>query len=181
MDTSPERASTNQADTTTQLDELRKLVEGPSAELWSVPVKITMWLRGGDPGEGFTSDMIEIELRPDGTATGIYTRAHFSLDYEPPYLVERFTAPVGSEEASQIVSLLAASPLFMTTYPAEEAPPVGDMMKESWSVSRGTLNLQKTFYHELPHELAREREVLAEFGRQVEQRGQREVLNPKRK
>jgi hypothetical protein len=170
----------SQPATNKSFEEMRELYLKGEADLRKEPVKLTYWLRGGDPGEGFTSDMLELEMHPDRRVTGIYTKARFDLGYDPPYLAERFTAPVSDAEATSVLQRVMLSPLFTTEYSAERAPPIGDILKETWTLSRGDVRAEKTFYHDFPADFD---EIRAEYRRimqDLEQRGDREVLNRKR-
>lgn len=159
---------------------MRELFLGSEADFRKEPVKLSFWLRGGDPGEGFTSDMLELEMHPDRRAIGVYTKARFDLSYDPPYLAERFTAPVSDDEATAVLRRVIASPLFTTEYSAERAPPIGDMLKETWALSRGGVRAEKTFFHEFPADFDDIRAEIRRIMQDLEQRGDREVLNRKR-
>ena len=162
-------------------EEIRRLHQEGEADFRKEPVKFSFWLRGGDPGEGYTSDMLELELRPDRSVAGAYTKARFDLHYEPPYLAELFSAPVPEADAAAVLRLVFGSALFTAEYPSERKPPIGDLVKETWTLSRGKANAEKTFFHEFPADLADLRAASHRIMQDLEKRGERQVLNRKRK
>jgi hypothetical protein len=144
------------------------------------PVTLTLWQHGGGPGEGFTSDQLVLELRPDRSATATYTRTRFDASYAPPFLAEKFTAPVPRERAEDILRRTLGGVLFTRAHPAERDPSIGGVIKEEWDLSRGAARAHKMFFKEPPPaDYAAERSALAGLMTELAQHGTREVLHKK--
>lgn len=145
------------------------------------PVTLALWQHGGPPGDGFTSDQLVLELRPDRGASATYTRTRFDLGYEPPFLAERFTGPVSRERAENILRLSLGGPLFEREHAAERDPRIGDVMKEDWDVTRGAAHLHKTFFKEpFPTDHDAVRQACRALMEELAKTGTREVVHKKR-
>jgi hypothetical protein len=173
-------AMTTFSDKATVTDLLRMFRER-EPEFRREPVKLALWQHGGGPGQGFTSDQLELELHGDRSVTGTFVRTRFDLAYEPPFLAERFTGAVPRKDAEALLALALGGPLFEREHAAERDPRIGDVMKEEWDLSRGAVHAHKTFFGErFPVEYATIRDACHELMAQLAQRGAREVLHQKR-
>src|ERR1700733_10646943 len=140
-------AMTTFSDKATVTDLLRMFRER-EPEFRREPVKLALWQHGGGPGQGFTSDQLELELHGDRSVTGTFVRTRFDLTYEPPFLAERFTGAVPRKDAEALLALALGGPLFEREHAAERDPNVGDVMKEEWDLSRGVVHAHKAFFGE---------------------------------
>ena len=165
------------------IDELREALKSNPSEFFSASVNVRWWVRGGDPGEGYTSDLFEMksgEEEKEKIIVIAYVRTRFDLTFEPPYKAERFELKTNVPDASRLISVLLASELFTAQYPSENPPPVADILKETWSLRRGGQTLEKTFFEPFPESIASLRKTFRSFCKPLIEKGARSLLNPKR-
>jgi hypothetical protein len=160
-------------DTRTLAEQLR------SSGLISQAAGFSYWSRGGDPGEGYSSDLLAFRAT-GGEIAGEYVRTRFDEAYDPPYLSERFARPVAVPEADAIVQAALASDLFSRTLTAETQPPVADILKETWTLTWSGQELSKTLFEPLPDDLRALRSHCQDLMAKLAQSGRRETLSRKR-
>ena len=150
-----------------------------SSGLLTQAAEFTYWLRGGPPGEGYTSDLLALRAA-DGGIQGEYIRARFDEAYEPPYLAEQFRAPVPLQKADAAVQTALAAGLFSRTFPGEQEPPVADILKETWTLKWAGGELAKTFYQDFPNELNQVRGLCEAIMNELARAATPTILNPRR-
>jgi hypothetical protein len=156
----------------------RESAEDPR-ELLGKPFLFQFWLRGGPPGQGFTSD--KIEVKGDGhRIQGRFVRARFDPSYEPPFLAEEFSATLTNSQCIPLMRSFFQTNMMEKTHPSEQEPPVADILKETWELSWDGRHSRKTFFHELPSELEALRKLVWALAGDLEKDGVRKVLNRKR-
>jgi hypothetical protein len=146
-------------------------------QLFAAPFEVSVWVRGGDPGDDYVSDQLVVSVAKGGSARGQYTRARFDLAYEPPYLAEEWSGTLTPDEVGSLLQETFRSSLFSTDFPSEKAPNMGDLLKETWTFTAGGDSLTKTFFERFPAELGLTREAVKKLEEVLQARGSRRVLN----
>ena len=117
---------------------------------WVEGLEFSYWDRGGPPGNGYESNLLEIT--GEGSQVRLrYTKTRFD-ETKPPYRVERFQLTGQNPRALTSVGKKLVE-MFSGEFAEEHPLPIGDVTKLTFSIGDGRHSLSKTFYREMPREL----------------------------
>lgn len=179
-------AQSNQMDHLQAADKMLLQLRRDPVEFFAEPSLIRHWVRGGDPGEGYSSDITEFSveaLQPPNKSVKVqtaYVRTRFDMEYDPPFLAERFELAADPKDAAKFVIRLLESPVFRKRFAEETPPQVADILKETWVVRHGKTEVSKTFYEPFPKELEELREASRKLAGSLASKGRRTILSTKR-
>lgn len=110
------------------------------------------WVRGGEPGPGWTSDALEVR-HAGGRVVALYTRSRTVFDNRMVSRADEFEMEVRPEMLGELARMLLATGLFARTLAEEDDRGMRDILKETWELQRGVDRLAKTLYEPFPAEL----------------------------
>lgn len=113
---------------------------------------IELWDRGGPPGKGFESDLLQVLAGGEKL-----THTRFDPAYAPPFRVEEYTGPADPAVVRELAGLAVTA--LEGTYTEELPVPVGGVTKislrayETAGSEEPAPEVAKTFFEHLPKEL----------------------------
>lgn len=161
-----------------QLNELAAQLARGDKGFFAPRLLFSFWVRGGDPGEGFTSDKLDVNCEKERCEAN-FVRTRFDEQYSPPYLAEQFAGHLPLEDVTNLLKLAVCSSLFRKEFPSEKKPPIADIQKETWLLSKEGVELEKTFFEPFPEDLVAIRKICNDLMTKIENQGNRRVLNDK--
>src|SRR5882672_3634148 len=150
-----------------QLNEVTAQLSRGDKGFFVPPLLFSFWVRGGDPGEGFTSDKLEVQCEKE-LCEANFVRTRFDEEYSPPYLAEQFTGHLSLQDVTDLLKLAVGSSLFRKEFPSEKKPPIADILKETWVLSKEGIQLQKTFFEPFPEDLVAIRKICNDLMAKIE-------------
>jgi hypothetical protein len=160
------------------MNELVTSLVADEQAFFAPPLFFSYWVRGGDPGEGFTSDKLDVKCEKQD-CNMVYIRTRFDEQLSPPYLSEQFSSVLPLSKASDLLKMVFCSDLFRRDFPAEVKPPVADILKESWIFSRLEMHVEKTLFEPFPETLASLQRASRDLMEVAAKHGSRVVLSQK--
>lgn len=180
-------APSQQTDPARTADEMLSQLRRAPDTFFAASSSARHWVRGGEPGEGYTSEILELgtaisrEPQKSVEVQEAYVRTCFDMEYEPPFRAERFALSAEPRDAAKFVIRVLESPVFRKHFPEETAPQVADILKETWVVRHGKIELSKTFYEPFPKEMDELRKASRDLRKSILAKGQRSILSTKKK
>ena len=165
--------------------EMLTFLETDSGDIFKAKFSFRFWVRGGPPGPGYISELLEITTtdlnKPSISILSACVSTQFDELYDPPFLAVRHEAVMDSVLLVRFLKELLKSELFLKQFTSEKEPSVRDLLKETWKISAGKWMLEKTFYEEFPESLAKLRESAKQICKETMISGSRILLNDQKK
>jgi hypothetical protein len=159
------------------LDDLLDLLRKDPAAFFEQPMLFSWWVHGGEPGPDHLSNALDLTSE-NGVLEVVYVRPVFDLDFDPPYLTEKFSDSIDLDRAKTLLEEMFGAGLFEREYAEEEDPGIADNLKETWQFERGSTQLEKTLFEPFPDGLDPLREICNALVTDLLQSGQRELKTP---
>jgi len=134
------------------------------------------WARGGEPGPGYTSDKLDIEIN-DQRIVGTYIRARFDANYDPPFLSEQFTSQIPKQLYRDLVEALENDQVFRSHFASEDQSNIADAIKDTIRLTIGERSDEKTLYESDKSELAASKAARNAIVRYLYDRGKKTIRN----
>jgi hypothetical protein len=144
------------------------------------PVTLGWWSRGGEPGPGYTSDKLDLQLQGNH-ARGTYIKARFDREYDPPFLSEQFAYTVPERLWRDLFEALEREKAFATHFVSEDRSNIADIIKDTIALTAGQRSQEKTFYGSEKTELPASKAARNAIAQYLHDRGERTIRSQKRK
>jgi hypothetical protein len=132
----------------TERELLKPLVARIAQPNWDNNLKLDVWDRGGPPGRGYESNLLEFWHSRKSLCVK-YTKARFD-PARPPYKVDRFLL-VQKDVQTKWFSGLVDAGLFVRSFAEEIDPGIGDVTKITFTLMLdGKEQASQTFFQSLP-------------------------------
>ncbi|MBR0773396.1 hypothetical protein JQ543_12520 [Bradyrhizobium diazoefficiens] len=140
------------------------------------------WSRGGEPGPGYTSDKLDVQIEKNGAgAHGTYIRARFDNSYEPPFLSEQYTSTVPEPLVRDLLAALERDKTYSLHFASEDRSNLADAIKDTIRLTVGEQSQEKTLYASESSELAASKAARNTIVRYLYENGSKTIRNQKKK
>jgi hypothetical protein len=140
---------------------------------------LSWWVRGGEPGPGYTSDKLDVTLR-HGSADGVYIRARWDPEYQGGFRSEAFSAALGGGEWRELLAALASGRLFGAHFASEDRADLADAVKETIELRAAGRLAAKTLYGSDKAELRPAKDQRNRLARLLTETGERRERTKRR-
>lgn len=138
-------------------------------------LEIEYWVGGGSPPPHYRSDQLRLQTR-GGRDVAEFARPLFDASFDPPDLVEKFTADAQPADVQGVARLILAAHLFDEA--AQTGPTAGfDMLATEIAIAAGERRFERKHRgNELPENLRPLAQQIEELRQSLEKAGARSVL-----
>lgn len=139
-------------------------------------ITFSWWARGGEPGPGYTSDKLDLEINGQ-SIVGTYIRARFDANFDPPFLSEQFTSQVPEQLYRDLVEALENDRAFSSHFVSEDRSNLADAIKDTIRLTIGERSDEKTLYESDKSELAASKAARNAIVKYLYDRGKKTIRN----
>lgn len=143
-------------------------------------VVFAWWVRGGEPGPGYTSDKVEVRAT-EGSVIASYIRARFDQAYETSFRAEEFSGQIPLSLWANLRHSLKQETPFLTRFESELRSNVMDILKGTISVSINGQAEEKTLFGSTAEELPMVKSACNEIAIHLIDHGMRQLRSKLKK